>query len=90
MQGPSEKGDLFAVLEYPPPLSFPTHCRSPGGGGASLGQPKIFRCGSLCCFVRDCVAGYCHLYSLYSWQDILLTFAEWNLTTKPFFSLGQM
>ena len=27
-----------------PPLLFPTACRSPGGGGASLGQPKI-RCG---------------------------------------------
>ena len=25
----------------PPPLSFCTPCRSPGGGGPSLGQPKI-------------------------------------------------
>ena len=75
----------------PPPLSFPTPCRSPGGaGGPSLGQPKIFRYGSLCCCVGDCVVGYCHLYPLYSWQDILLTFAEWNLTAQPCFSLGQM
>ena len=40
----------------PPPLSFPTPCPSPGGGGGggpSLGQPKIFRCGSLCCCVGD-------------------------------------
>ena len=75
----------------PPPLSFPTPCRSPGGaGGPSLGQPKIFRYGSLCCCVGDCVVGYCHLYPLYSWQDILLTFAERNLTAQPCFSLGQM
>ena len=74
-----------------PPLSFPTPCRSPGGGGGpSLGQPKIFRYGSLCCCVGDCVVGYCHLYPLYSWQDILLTFAEWNLTAQPCFPLGQM
>ena len=47
----------------PPPLSFPTPCRSPGGGGGpSLGQPKIFRCGSLCCCVGDCIVGHCHLY----------------------------
>ena len=78
----------------PPP---PPPCRSPplvvprgGAGGPSLGQPKIFRYGSLCCCVGDCVVGYCHLYPLYSWQDILLTFAEWNLTAQPCFSLGQM
>ena len=45
-----------------PPLSFP------GGGGGSLGQPKIFRCGSLCCCVGDCVVGHRHLYPLYSSQ----------------------
>ena len=80
------------VAKYPPPpLSFPTPCRSPGGaGGPSLGQPKIFRYGSLCCCVGDCVVGYCHLYPLYSWQDILLIFAEWNLTAQPCFSLAQM
>ena len=63
----------------------PPPCRSPplvvpwGGGGPSLGQPKIFRCGSLCCCVGDCVVGHCHLYPLYSWQDILLTFAKMEL-----------
>ena len=77
---------------YPPPP-----CRSPPlvvprgrGGGPSLGQPKSFRYGSLRCCVGDCVVGYCHLYPLYSWQDILLTFAEWNLTAQPCFPLGQM
>ena len=81
------------VLEATPPPP----CRSPplvvprgGAGGPSPGQPKIFRYGSLCCCVGDCVVGYCHLYPLYSWQDILLTFAEWNLTAQPCFSLGQM
>ena len=34
-----------------PPLSFP----GVGGGGPSLGQPKNFRCGSLCCCVGDSV-----------------------------------
>ena len=46
-------------LVVPHPLSFPG-----GGGGASLGQPKIFRCGSLCCCVGDCVVGHYHLYPL--------------------------
>ena len=69
-------------LVVPHPLSFP-------GGGGSLGQPKIFRCGSLCCCVGDCVVGHCHLYPLHSWQDILLTFAEmeFDSTTTP---LGQV
>jgi len=72
-------------MGIPPPLSFPTPCRSPGRGGPSLGQPKIFRCGSLCCCVGDCVVGHCHLYPLHSWQDILLTFAEMELDSTTMF-----
>ena len=73
----------------PPPLSFPTPCRSPGGGGGpSLGQPKIFRCGSLCRCVGDCVVGHCHLYPLHSWRDILLTFAEMQLDSTTMFPPG--
>ena len=73
----------------PPPLSFPTPCRSPGGGGGpSLGQPKIFRCGSLCCCVGDCVVGHYHLHPLHSWQDILLTFAEMELDSTTMFPPG--
>ena len=70
-------------LVVPHPLSFPR-----GGGGQSLGQPKIFRCGSLCCCVGDCVVGHCHLYPLHSWQDILLTFAEMELDRTTMFPLG--
>ena len=71
------------------PLSFSTPCRSPGGGGGpSLGQPKIFRCGSLCCCVGDCVVGHCHLYPLHSWQDILLTFAEMERDRTTMFPRG--
>ena len=51
-----------AKCRTPLPLLFP-------GGGGSLGQPKIFRYGSLCCCVGDCVVGHCHLYPLHSWQD---------------------
>ena len=73
----------------PPPLSFPTPCRSPGGGGGpSLGQPKIFRCGSVCCCVGDCVVGHCHLYPLHSLRDILLTFAEMELDSTTMFPPG--
>ena len=73
----------------------PPPCRSPplvvplgGGGGASLGQLKIFCCGSLCCCVGDCVVGHCHLYPLHSWQDILLTFAEMELDSTTMFPPG--
>ena len=72
--------DFARSAKFCTPLSFPTPCRSPGGGG-SLGQPKIFRCGSLCCCVGDCVVGHCHLYPLHSWQDILLIFTEMELAT---------
>ena len=75
-------------MAVPPPLSFPTPCVPRGGGGASLGQPKIFCCGSLCCCVGDCVVGHCHLYPLYSWQDILLTFAEMELDSTTMFPPG--
>ena len=74
---------------YPPPL-----CRSPplvvprGGGGASLGQPKLFRSASLCCCVGDCVVGHCHLYPLHLWRDILLTLAEMELDSTTMFPPG--
>ena len=67
----------------PHPLSFPG-----GGGGASLGQPKILRCGSLCCCVGGCVVGHYHLHPLHSWQDILLTFAEMELDSTTMFPRG--
>ena len=74
--------------EYLPPPP----CRSPPlvvpRGGGSLGQPKIFRCGSLCCCEGDCVVGHCHLYPLHSWQDILLTFAEMELDSTTMFPPG--
>ena len=64
----------------PHPLSFPG-----GGGEPSLGQPKIFRCVSLCCCVDGCVVGHYHLHPLHSWQDILLTFAEMELDSTTMF-----
>ena len=79
----------LGVVTPPPPLSFPTPCRSPGGGGGpSLGQPKIFRCSSLCCCVGDCVVGHYHLHPLHSWQDILLTFAEMEIDSTTMFPPG--
>ena len=73
---------------YPPPPCRAPPLVVPQGGGASLGQPKIFRCGSLCCCVGDCVVGHCHLYPLYSLQDILLTFAEMELDRTTMFPPG--
>ena len=40
---------------YPPPLVLPGR----GVGGPSLGQHKIFCCGSPCCCVGDCVVRHC-------------------------------
>ena len=71
----------FPGVVPPPPLVIPLPLSFPGGGG-SLGQPKFFRCGSLCCCVGDCVVGHCHLHPLHSWQDILLTFAEMELDSE--------
>ena len=77
-----------SVVRTPPPC--PTLCRSlwGGGGGASLGQHKNFCCGSLCYCVGDCVVRHCHLYPLYSWQDILLTFTEMELDSTTMFTPG--
>ena len=71
-------------LVVPHPLSFPKG----GGGGPSLGQPKFFRCGSLCCCAGDSVVGHCHLYPLHSWRDVLLTFAEMELDSTTMFPPG--
>ena len=79
----------LAMQVPPPPLVVPHPLLFPGGGGgASLGQPKIFRCGSLCCCVGDCVVGHYHLHPLHSWQDILLTFAEMEVDSTTMFPPG--
>ena len=70
----------------PPLLSFPTPYPSPGGGGGVTWSTQNFRCGSLCCC--DCAVGHCHLYPLYSWQDVLLTFAEMELGSTTMFPPG--
>ena len=75
-------------LWYPPPRVVPHPLSFPGGGGASLGQPKIFRCGSLCCCAGGCVVGHYHLHPLHSWQDILLTFTEMELDNTTMFPPG--
>ena len=80
-------GSVISRVGTPPPLVVPHPLSFPGGGG-SLGQPKIFRCGTLCCCVGDCVVGHCHLYPLHSWQDILLTFAEMELDSTTMFTPG--
>ena len=82
----SLNGHAIGSPPPPPPLVLP-----PGGAvGPSLGKHKKFCYGSLCCCVGDCVVRHCHLYPLYSWQDILLTFAEMELTAQPCLPLGRM
>ena len=36
----------------------------------------------------DCVVRHCHLYPLYPWQDVLLTFAEMELDITTMFTPG--
>ena len=36
----------------------------------------------------DCVVRHCHLYPLYSWQDILLTFTEMDFDSTTMFTPG--
>ena len=70
----------------PTPLPPPRSSKSLGGG--SLGQHKNFCYGSQCCCVGDCVVRHCHLYPFYSWQDILLAFAEIELDSTTMFIPG--
>ena len=76
------------TLPPPPPCRSPPLVVPRGGWGASLGQPKNFRCGSLCSCVGGCVVGHYHLHPLHSWQDILLTFAEMELDNTTMFPPG--
>ena len=66
-RGPSRVHRRF--FEYPPPpLSFPTPCPSPrGGGGPSLAQPRIFRCTSLCCCGKTTTQECCPKHSSGKW-----------------------
>ena len=74
--------DHFRPFVLPHPLSFP----GGGGGRGGLSTKKIY--GSLCCCVGDCVVGHCHLYPLYSWDDIFPTFAEMELDSTTMFPPG--
>ena len=60
---------------YPPPVSFPTPCRSLGGGVTWSTQNFSLQLIVLLC----CVVGHYHLHPLHSWQDILLISAEMEL-----------
>ena len=80
--------DRKTAYPHPPCRSPPLVVPRGGVGGPSLGQPKIFRCGSLCCCVGGCVVGHYHLHPLHSWQDILLTFAEMELDSTTMFPPG--
>ena len=79
------------ILYPPPPLSFPTPCRSPGGvGDRHLVNPKFF-----------VAAHFVVVWVTVLWDTatcILCTHAgtfcllslKWNLTAQPCFPPGQM
>ena len=60
-----------------------------GGGGPSLGQPKIFRCGSLCCCVGGCVVGQYHLHPLHSPMMTLPVVVWMHRTVQGMQTVGQ-
>ena len=70
-----------------PPLVVPHPLSFPGGGGGHLVNPKFFVVAH-CVVVCDCVVGHCHLYPLYSWQEIFLTFTEMELDSTTMFPPG--
>ena len=81
-RGKSVPISSFAVSPWtqsPAPPVLPHPLSFPGGGGGV--NPKFF-------VAAHCVVGHCHLYPLYSWQDILLTLAEMELDTTTMFPPG--
>ena len=79
---------IGCFLLPPPSFVLPHPLSFAGGGGVSPGQYKNFCYGSLCCCVGDCVVRHCHLYPLYPWQDILLTFAAMEFDSTTMFMPG--
>ena len=75
-----------SMVPPPPPCPSPPLVL-PREGGVTW-STQIFRCGSLCCCVGDRVVGHCYWYPLYSWQDILLNFAEIELDSTTMFPPG--
>ena len=87
----AEKSDSCSINTPPPPV-LPHPLSLPGGWGVGdrhLVHTKFFGYGSLCCCVGDCVVRHCHLYPLYSLQDILLTFDEMELDSTTMFTAGK-
>ena len=73
----------------PPPMSFPTPCPSVReGGGRHLVNRNFCVAAHYVVVWVTVLWGHCHLYPLYSWQDILLTFTEMELDSTTMFPPG--
>ena len=80
--------DQLRPLVVPHPLSFPGG--GGGGGGPSLGQPKIFRCGSLCCYWVTVLWGTTTCIPCTHGRTFCSLSLKWNLIAQPCFPLGQV
>ena len=79
-------------IQYPPPpLSFPTPCRSPGGGGgASLGQPKFFVAAHCVVVWVTVLWGTATCIPCTHGRTFCSLSLKWNLIAQPCVPLGQV
>ena len=75
-------------LVPPPPLSFPTPCRSPGGGGRHLVNPKFFVAAHCVVVWVTVLWGTATCIPCTHGGAFCLVSLKWNLTAQPCFPLG--
>ena len=85
-------GGTNGMLHAPPPLSFPTPCRSPGGGGGDrhLVNPKFFVAAHCVVVWVTVLWGTATCIPCTHGRTFCSLSLKWNLIAQPCFPLGQV
>ena len=92
MHTPKNTGNQQTIQQgwYPPPLPFPTPCRSPGEGDRHLVN-QIFFVAAHCVVVWVTVLwGTATCIPCTHGKTFCSLSLKWNLIAQPFFPLGQV